>query len=186
MNDEINEHLGQGIVYEARLPLAWKVLTVKPDEPQLAVINENNEAILRTISSLEDFAPDHTEDLSGLNQEIARIDVKLNLLLDLVGQLLAAQSTIPSNMVVRLGAVAVEWSGTNLPGVGQYVQIELYLHRSYPRPLCLLGSVRAGQLGESSVIVPFEGIGEPVQDALERLIFRHHRRRIAQARRPRS
>jgi len=182
------QHLGEGVVYEARMPLTCKVLKALPDERQQQLLNDHNDSVLRTVLSLEEISADHAGEGAGTGQEYARLDAKLNLLLDLVGQMLAAQSKIPAKATLRLGAETVEWLGDGLPKPDQFVLLELYLHPSYPRPLRLLGKVLSGtgRLGESAVVMRYDGTSESVQEALEKLIFRHHRRAVAQARAKRN
>ncbi|GAB4356777.1 MAG: hypothetical protein Kow006_24100 [Gammaproteobacteria bacterium] len=177
-------HLGSGVVYEARLPLVWKALKAMPEPAQLASLNDHNETVLRTVLSLEEVGSEHSEEGAGSNQELVRIEAKINLVLNLVGQLLAAQSTIPAKVPVVLSADALEWSGARLPAAEQPVLLELYLHPSYPRPLRLVGISRpAGTASDRpNCRVEFRGLGEPAQEVLEKLIFRHHRRAVAQAR----
>lgn len=176
--------LGRGVVYETRIPLNWKPLKAMPEPSQLLSLNDHNETVLRTVLSLEEVGSEHSEEGGGSNQELVRIEAKLNLALNLVGQLLAAQSTIPPKLPVILGADALEWSGGKLPADGQPLLLEIYLHSSYPRPLRLVGfcTNRKSGTGAPSCRVVFEGLSESVQDVLEKLIFRHHRRAIAQAR----
>ena len=59
---------------------------------------------------------------------------------------------------------------------------------SYPRPLELPAAVVKHDTLAAGVrcTAAFVGCSEPVQDWLEKLIFRHHRRRIAHARVPRA
>ncbi len=176
--------LGRGVVYETRIPLTWKALKAMPDPSQLLSLNDHNETVLRTVLSLEEIGTEHSEEGSGSSQELTRIEAKLNLTLNLVGQLLSAQSTIPPKVTATLSADSLEWSGGKLPSEGQALLLEIYLHPSYPRPLRLVGMTSKGsaQEGAATCRVVFEGLSEAVQDVLEKLIFRHHRRAIAQAR----
>lgn len=175
---------GQGLVYESRLPFAWKPLKDCPSEAQMLALNDHNETALRTILSLEEAGGEHAEEGMGSTQDLVRIEAKINLMLNLVGQLLASQSAIPPKTSVRLGAESLEWSAPKVPDPGKWVLTEIYLHPSYPLPVRLVGQTQApaGALAAPAAAVSFAGLSEPVLDALEKLIFRHHRRMIAQAR----
>lgn len=183
MNLSSTSTLGRGVVYETRIPLTWKPLKVLPEPSQLLSLNDHNETVLRTVLSLEEIGSEHSEEGGGSNQELVRIEAKVNLVLNLVGQLLATQSTIPAKVAAVLSATSLEWSGGKLPADGQPLLLEIYLHPSYPRPLRLVGTTQSGSDPEGMTCrVTFQGLSEPVQDVLEKLIFRHHRRAIAQAR----
>ncbi len=185
MTNEGGSHLGGGVVYEGRLPLGWKALRGEPGPQQMLQLNDHNDAVLRTLLALEEAGGEYADD-GGVasQQELARIEAKLNLLLNLVGQLLGERSAIPAKASVCLGAEFVEWSDAKLPPAGQWVVADIYLHPSYPRPLRLVGIARAGEgrFESPSAGMALAGLSEPVQDALEKLIFRHHRRAVAQAR----
>jgi hypothetical protein len=60
--------------------------------------------------------------------------------------------------------------------------VEVYLSPLYPRALVLPGITLAATRPDYARVA-FHDLGKPVQDALEKLIFRNHRRRVALARR---
>lgn len=179
-----NPTLGQGVLYETRVPLSWKPIKQQPDEHQQLALNDHNDTVLRTVLALEEVGSEHAEEGSGSVQDMVRIEAKVNLVLNLVGQLLAAQSAIPPKASVCLGAEFLEWSAPSVPEPGQWVLLELYLHPSYPRPLRMVGQIQepTGRVSAPAAALTFAGMSEPVRDALEKLIFRHHRRAIAQTR----
>ncbi len=163
------------------MPLAWKTLKGTPSEGQLARLNDANENVLNTVTSLEGVNPEYVDESAPLSQELAHIDFKLNLLLDMVSQLLSARTTIPNKVNVLFGARAVEWAAGPLPKTGDWVVVDLYLHPGYPRPLRVAGCAESGAEADA-VKVPFHGLSTPIQESLEKIIFRHHRRQVAQAR----
>ena len=102
MSDAENDHLGSGINYEARLPLAWKPAPEDLSEIVLAQINEQNEKYLRIISILNEYP-------SELHDEHAGVDFKLGIVLDLLGELLATHLMVPVRSNVRIGSMGLEW-----------------------------------------------------------------------------
>jgi hypothetical protein len=181
--------LSQGLVYEDRLPLGWRVLDRLPDEKALALLNEFNESFLKIFATLEDQHvpnPEGGDSYAEIQHELMRIDLKVNLLLDLVGHVLSRQLDIPARVLLRVGAHGMEWEGDSLPAEGNFIKIELYLYPRYPRPLELIGQVISiqaqGECGKITVV--FVGLSEAVEDWIEKIIFRHHRRSIAQRRIP--
>ena len=184
MKENPSDPLADGLVFEDALPLCWEVVDDLPDAAHLARLNEADEALLRVISALEEYRPEPGEEHAEVAQELARLDFKLSLVLDLVGQLLSRQLTLPESLPVRLGARGLEWPAADPPRPGAHLIVSLYLHPGYPRPLELPGVVAGVDplpVG-GRVRLAFRGLGEPVEDWLEKFIFRHHRRSIAHAR----
>jgi hypothetical protein len=62
------------------------------------------------------------------------------------------------------------------------VLVEVYLASHYPRALVLPGVGQPGAQPDWG-LVRFEALGDTVQNNLEKLIFRSHRRRVALTRR---
>ena len=126
-----------------------------------------------------------TDEGVTLAAEITRLETKVNLLLDMVGQILTNHLLLPDQIPVRLGPNGIEFANTKPPKPDDRVVITLYLHQRYPRPLEMAGQVIAvedtGQ-GAYWVKVKFMGVSTAVEDGLEKFIFRRHRRFIAQSR----
>ncbi len=180
----LEDPLAEGLIYEATLPLAWQLLDGPPDSIALQSQGESNESFLRALAALDHHA-ESSEEPETLHPELVRLDLKINLLMELVGQALSVQLSVPPPVRLRFNAHGVEWTGADLPPQGRWVRIQLYLKPEFPRPLVTFGQVLRAESGAATVA--FEGIGEAVEDGLEKMIFRHHRRVIAQhraARRP--
>lgn len=178
---ESTSHLPHhGLVYEGHLPLAWKPLSALPADTELAGLEYANSEVLRTIFALESHVGELSEDTEGKSPDLARLDFKVNLLLDLVGQLLSKQLIIPDSRELTLMADGLCWQESDVPPQDSLLRIELYLNLRYPRPLVLHGQVRETQ--DRRVAVEFCGQGESVREGLERFIFVHHRRAVAQSR----
>ncbi|MDP1708487.1 MAG: PilZ domain-containing protein [Gammaproteobacteria bacterium] len=185
MNNPDTHPLAGGLVYEDHLALQWSAVEARPDESEAIALAESNLDILRTLLMLGDSRGELAEDSANVAHELARMDFKLNLVLDLVGEVLSYYHDQPARVLVRLGMQGVEWEAAEAPAPGGLVGIELYLSARYPRALRLLGRVRSvTPLAQGMrTVVMFEDTSESVQDLLEKIIFRHHRRRIAHARR---
>lgn len=175
----------EGLVYEDRLALQWSTIEVKPDAIEKAALEDSNLEVLRTVFALGDYYAEPVDEPASVAQELARLDFKLNLVLDLVGEVLSYYHELPPRIPVRLAAQGIQWEAAQAPPPQALVSIELYLNARYPRALRLLGRVQSVTplaQGLRSVVM-FEDTGEAVQDLLEKIIFRHHRRSIALARR---
>lgn len=186
MEDPDTNSLSDSIVYEDYLPLQWESLDSLPDDVQYTRMNENNEQVLRIVSSLEEYVPDSIEEHSQHTPDLARIEFKVNLLMDLMSRFIESSHHFPEKHLVRFSASRLEWFQENQPGFepGSSIGIELYLNTGYPVPLQLVGSLQSfdqSSKGFHAVMV-LRGISENTRDQLEKMIFRHHRRSIAHQR----
>jgi hypothetical protein len=178
---------GEGLLYEDTLPLSWQ--EIGPTAPDRALsVQQANERLLRHLAAIEEHRIEPADEgHPQIMQDLARLDLKVNLLLDMVGQLLSRQMVLPDPAPIKLGADRLQWtSRQSPPRPGDRLMVELYLNPRYPNPLTLLGTVeKVSQEGRGHVIEMVYGdVGEVVKDGLEKMIFRHHRRHIAQSRRP--
>lgn len=142
----------------------------------------SNEETLRVILSLDEHHVEASDENPEFAHEVQRLESKINLILELVSQVLARQLQLPGALPVRLSAHAIDWEAVGaVPAVGSPVLIEIYVCPRYPRPLFLSATVKDSAGGR--VRAAFDDLGDAVQDLLEKLIFRHHRRQIAATRR---
>jgi hypothetical protein len=102
MHEQPSDSLEMGLAFEDHLPLLWTVLRAPPDPQQLVNIQLTNQETLYVILSLEEYPAEWVEDHPTNPQELGRIDFKINLLLDLVGRLLAQHISLPGPVRIRL------------------------------------------------------------------------------------
>lgn len=168
-----------GIVFSGSLPLSIELLSSAPLEHELLRANEGNELLLRSVAVLEEKI-DHDEN-DELVQELRRQDMKLNLILDMIGTLLMQQQMIPAPRELQMSASGLRLGIAPTPAITQFCRVQLYIEPAIPKPLTLYGQCQASaQPGMTDVA--FRGLSQTVTDNLDKFIFRHHRRRIAQAR----
>ncbi|MDR6936616.1 PilZ domain-containing protein [Luteibacter sp. 3190] len=153
----------------------------RPDGAALALINDRNASVLVAVSALMDRRSDTAEDDSPLTQEVARLDAKLNVLMEIVNRLLLPQAGLPSRLNLRFNAIGAVMPWAGLPPVGQPVLLKIHFDVCRALPLELPGVRTAGPTDGKGFIV-FEGLTEAVRDGIERLVFRQHRRQVAEAR----
>ena len=183
---ENSDSFFQGLYYESNISLVWQVVDGLPADNELVNINEDNSRFLKALAALSEGAPEAGEELPQTAAELQRLDLKLNLLLEIVGELLANQRTLPAPTKVKLGHMGIEWLTENCPPSGAHVCIEVYLRSELPSPLkfhgvAVLTDAEAGSASTSRrVQVRFAGLNPALQDDLEKFIFRRHRRSIAQ------
>lgn len=171
-------------VYQDRLPIAWEAPEHKPSEADLLHVNNTNEEILKVIYTLDETHVDAEDPHDTLAQHVIRIDAKVNFLMDMVGQLLLKSLVIPDVHDVALQATQIEWLTAEPPNVSAYIHVHLYLKIKYPKPLVLPATVKSIEPhGDTyKVVCELDNPGENVQDWLEKLVFRQHRRSIALSR----
>ncbi|MEO8314473.1 MAG: PilZ domain-containing protein, partial [Pseudomonadota bacterium] len=116
--------------------------------------------------------------------DIMRLEVKMNLLLDLVGHLIAASQSRPPATVIRFNALGAVWQSKLQHRVGEQGVLEIYLRDSLPRPLTLIANITQVR-PDGQVRAAFSPPGEAASDLLEKLSFRRHRRQVAGVRQPR-
>jgi hypothetical protein len=178
---------GMGVVFETKLPVRWSSLHRVLTSMELAEVNQRVESVLHTVGNLDDQHMPLPEDVSPFGPELARLDFKLNLLLDLVGDLASRGLERPPLRWVQIGARSVVWEDSleNAPEeVNSWGKLELWLHPFYPRALSLPARVTSveNEGGSARITTELSGLGESAQEQLERWIFSHHRRAVAHER----
>lgn len=175
--------LFEELAYEDMLPLEWRVAPAPVSDLVRRSFVERNLKLLQACAALEEHGqPEKLDERSPYHADIIRLDMKVNLLLDLVGQILIASHPRPETMPVRFNALGATWQhkGT-LPAEGGNGVLELHLREFIVEPLRLSGRV-VGVGSDGRIKVKFDNPGEAVADLIEKLAFRRHRRQIAGAR----
>ena len=181
-----NDSFFQGLYYESNISLVWQVVDDLPSDNELVRINEDNSRFLKALAALNEGPPEAGEELPQTAAELQRLDLKLNLLLEMVGELLASQRTLPAPTKVKLGHAGIEWLAEKHPPSGAQICIDVYLRSELPSPLKFHGLAVIADSEKTStntgkrVQVRFAGLNPTLQDDLEKFIFRRHRRSIAQ------
>ncbi|MFT6274581.1 MAG: hypothetical protein ACJAZ0_000670 [Halioglobus sp.] len=170
-----------GLDFTDNISITWKKIDYRPSEAHLVLVNESNESFLRAVSAMGEITMDNADDEAGLSQEVLRLDLKVNLLLDLVSQLIYKQLEIPAVSKVTMSSREIEWRSEKVPQPGQMVFVEAYIEHGTPKPMCFYGEVVSSQLEyhSNAARVRYVGLAGSVQSWLDKLIFRHHRRAVA-------
>ncbi|MBK1674916.1 hypothetical protein CKO35_16810 [Ectothiorhodospira shaposhnikovii] len=172
------------LVIRDRLPLAVEPVAGIPAAEEMARINEANESLLRVCASMDDALPRRLDEGSEVSQELSRIESKVNLLVEMVSLLLHAHARIPPAIPVRLSAEGLGWIQADPLPRGQALRLTFHLCPQFPKPLTLYGRVTAIEAVEAGhdLSVSFLGMSPSLEDGIQKMVFRRHRRSIAQAR----
>jgi len=173
------------LAHDDLLPLAWKAHAMPLDAGAAAALQDRNLRLLQACAAIEEHTGIEKQEEAVANAaDLSRIDLKINLILDLVGQLVSATQNRPAPRSIRFNARGAEWTEpAPMPAVSSHGVLELFIRESLPQPLVLPAQiVSVGANGQ--VEARFTNVGEPVASLMEKLAFRRHRRRIAGARQP--
>lgn len=168
--DTTDNSLAMGISFSMSAPFAWRLASGELTAQQC----EENEKLLRVILALDEYPAEHGE-------ELAALDFKVNVVMELLGELLTHHLDLPASVDLRLGATELMWKGDgNLPAVGEHIELSIYLHRTFPRPLILRGLVSHVEADDCHIHL--DTLPDGLQDMFEKFIFAHHRREVAHSR----
>ena len=161
--------------------IEWRVVDHALDDEHLSRVNESNEFFLRAVAALGAVAGEHIEEEGAISAEIERLDRKINLVLDLVSQLVYQQLEIPKRCRVTISAKGLAWQESAPPQVGDVVFVRAYIQHGTPKPLCFYGEVVSTEQDRQNGTcrVRYVGLSSAVENWLDKLIFRHHRREVA-------
>lgn len=176
----INACLGEGLIYSDDAPVQWVRLDDAPSEAKFAVLNDENERLLRYVGSLDEYLHEG-KDAEPLAHDVARLEFKVNMLMEMVSQILAQKLDLPAPSAIELKSNGISYCMPEAPEHGQYFQLSVYLNRQYLKPLVMCGQVAGVEKAPVGwkVVCAFEGLSDVVRDHLERMIFRQHRRMVA-------
>src|ERR1700753_3553383 len=158
--------LYEELAFQDVLPLVWRPMTAAWERELAASFDERNLRLLQAWDAMEEHVPlekQKPED-APYAAEIMRLDLKVNLLLDLVGQLLAANRPRPPAAPIRFNALGAMWHATKggtLPEAGEQGIAVIYPRDCMAEPLRLAGRITSVP-PEGHIKVKFLPMGEAV------------------------
>lgn len=170
------------LAYHDVLPVQWQPRDRALTRFELASLEEANLLLLQAQVALEDHS--QGDDGGALSGELARLDLKLNLVLQLLAKLVL-KDRMPPPTTIQFNAVGASWTAVgSTPTVGTHGLLRIYLRGSLPQPLELPAKVTS--IEGASVKFEFAQLAESVAELIQRLAFLRHRRDVAGARKARS
>jgi hypothetical protein len=162
------------------LPLAWHPGAAAAEGIENDRLSDANLRLLSNIAQLEERTVLGDEPTQQ-EMELARLHAKMDVVLELLGALVPRYVAVPPRVALHLSWQGVAWhSGDAAFAVGQTGAIEIYLHPTLLQPL--RWPARIARIDGGWVAARFLPLAHPCQQALERHVFKHHRRAVAERR----
>lgn len=174
--DEFEQRVSiEELLHVAIAPLGWPL-----PEARAFLLAEHNGNTLAAIAALEERRIEPAEEDNPLFQEIRRMDAKLTALVGLVNRLLAPTDNLSVSRLVRFNARGAVVPAELVPE-GEAMLLSVRFDHCPSLPLELPAQTER-QLDNGRTFVCFPGLSDALGDAIERLVFRHHRRKVAVSR----
>lgn len=160
------------ITIHADLPVVW--------HPNAPPAGSDGVLLLRVLSLLEAAPPHYDEDDSLEVLRWQALEARMDLCLQLLGQILLRDGPLPQVCPLQLSGEGASWQSQVPMQAGEFGTLALYLSPRIPQPLLLparLITVQALTQGWQ-VEARFELGDVELQDWLDKTIFRRHRREI--------
>lgn len=180
MSASVRTEFEQRMVHEGSLHAAFQAEASTPDAGALQALAERNTHVLVAIALLEERPRAERDDAGPLAPELARLDGKLNLLIEIVNHLLLPAAALPPRQQLRFNGVGAELPLALLPPGATLGRLRLHLDACLALPLELACRVEAVR-GDSAFLA-FDAFGDAVEEGLDRYVFRQHRRKLADVR----
>jgi hypothetical protein len=174
--------LGERVFCEDELAFNWSAIATLPPAGALTRLNGRNEAVLRALTMLEEHDESPAEDAE--RAEFHRLEGKINLVMELLAELVRERSVAANPVPMRFSAEGVCWAAPRECVPGTLLVTEWWVMPAWPVALRLYAEVASNRPAENGFVVcaRLVGVSDTVKDWLEKLVFRRHRRAIAQQR----
>jgi hypothetical protein len=173
------------LAFHGEYQLEWVPLPAPPDAHTLESLDAANTALLQAcIASEEQPVRDKNDEFTPLANELARLDYKINLALQMLATLSARHAPPMQSRPVRFNAVGATWTAVApLPAVGDYGTLRIRLQSTLPQ--CLEMAARVAEVDAAEVSLSYLRLSEACGEQLQRLCFLRHRKQVAGARKSR-
>ena len=166
-----------GVQVHRHCAAAWA--STRQDEPDHPVLDPVG--LLQLIDALEPARPASHESEHEPDSDLARVERKLDTLLQLVSLLGAADSRQPTRVPLQLSPADIQWSASDLSDPRRDDdQLLIWLNPLSPVPLRLSGLFMNEGPDTRRFQLSFND--SDFESAWARLLFRWHRREIARSR----
>jgi len=181
MQDASWQDYSERVTYDDGLHVACVALTQPLGDLQRAAMRDRNLSVLGTLSAFNERRSEGLDEESPGGQEMQRLDSKLNVLMAMLDQLLQRGADLPARSHVSFNAMGALLPASLWPVGSARALVRLHFDGCLALPLELVARY-AQERDADHVFVAFETMDEATCDAIERLVFRHHRRKVAERR----
>jgi len=165
------------LTHAAVLPVEWARRAADEDAAQIARRLRRNLAAL-AVDAAGDERRDRPSDEGAANVDLQRIDSKLNAIMELFALLLERDLIVPPRAGVRFNAHGIEWEASGMPSADEPIVVRIHLEACPALPLELAGiAIDGPEPGWAAA--RFESVRPPLADAIAKMVFREHRRQVA-------
>ena len=173
------------LAYHDVLPVAWQPRAGAFSRFELSSLEESNLLLLQAAAAIEEHPiHDQGEDPGPLAGEIARLDLKLNLVLQLLARLVM-KDRLPVPAMIQFNAHGASWTAIGpVPDIDSQGLLRIHLHASLPQSLDLPSVI--SHVEGAQVKARFQELPDAVGELIQRLAFLRHRRDVADARKARE
>lgn len=181
MSDDAWSDFSQRLACEGDWLVEVEPLVLSDDERVMTGYAERNLSALTFMDVFEERRSEPADEESPLEQDLARMDAKLNALIQIVNRMLVPDLGTRTRVPMRFNADGALIPPGLLAVDATTVLLRIRFDACPSLPLELPARRQPGPVDGSAFLV-FEGVTEGLREGLERLVFRHHRRRVAVAR----
>lgn len=185
MNAADQALFGDALGCDQHLPLSFTAC----DAEALRVSEAHSaQIVLRALAQLEPVSVKEAEERdAGKAADIERIESKVDLMLALLGDLIRERGSWPPAQPIRWSRLGARFASDQLWQAGDYGRLRILPDACVPKCLVLPARVQAVEAaaGRAGCVVwcRFHQLDAGLENALERHLFRVHRRQLAEARR---
>ncbi|RDI97728.1 PilZ domain-containing protein [Dyella solisilvae] len=141
-------------------------------------MRERNLNVLGTLAAFGERRNESADEDTPMALDLMRLDNKLNVLMGMLDQLLQRDLPLPPRQPVEFNAIGAVLPVVVWPRVQAAGLLRLHFDGCLALPLELPARL-VQERDMDHVFVAFEFMDDVMGDALERLVFRHHRRKVA-------
>jgi len=181
MQDATWQAFSERVTYDDGLHVSCAALSGPLGDLQRTAMRDRNLSVLGTLAVFNERRSEAADEESPVAQDMQRLDSKLNVLMAMLDQLLRRDAELPPRMRVSFNAIGALLPVSLWPAGQAEALVRLHFDGCLALPLELVARY-AQERDADHIFVAFESMDETTCDAIERLVFRHHRRKVAERR----
>jgi len=164
----------------ALLPMTWTSRAIDASALASARRHRRNLGALALDSVGDERRAERVVEESGVALDLQRVESKLNAVIELFAVLLEKDLDLPEAVEMRFNAYGIEWRTSAPPSPREAIRVRIHLDSCPALPL-ELDAVAVEPLENAWAAAVFVDLRSPVPELMERLVFREHRRRLAES-----